>query len=162
MVAVDGEREKAAIASHLLSPRAPRRSPSRPREGRPATRSLTSSWYGSSPLRAPSSASGRVPLDSYALCSALHSTPSAAETLHALASKSGWFGSVFVSCALAASYGGSGRYLDAQRLFDESPAKNGVFGNAVLADYVGADKWAPVLGFARSSQSYCCRSTGTR
>ena len=114
------------------------------------------------PALALAHASGRVPLDSYALCSALRSTPTAAETLHALAAKSGWLGSVFVSCALAASYGGSGRYLDARRLFDESPAKNGVFGNAVLADYVGAVKWAPVLGFARSSQSYCCRSTGTR
>ncbi|CAD6252030.1 unnamed protein product [Miscanthus lutarioriparius] len=101
------------------------------------------------PALALAHASGRVPLDSYALCSALRSTPTAAETLHALAAKSGWLGSVFVSCALAASYGGSGRYLDARRLFDESPAKNGVFGNAVLAAYVGAAKWAPVLGFAR-------------
>ncbi|CAD6250011.1 unnamed protein product [Miscanthus lutarioriparius] len=130
-----------------------------PGKARPWQRRCRAGTRQGRPLRAPSSASGRVPLDSYALCSALHSTPSAAETLHALASKSGWFGSVIVSCALAASYGGSGRYLDAQRLFDESPAKNGVFGNAVLADYVGAVKWAPVLGFARSSQSYCCRST---
>ena len=101
------------------------------------------------PALALAHASGRVPLDSYALCSALRSTPTAAETLHALAAKCGWLGSVFVSCALAASYGGSGRYLDARRLFDESPAKNGVFGNAVLAAYVGVAKWAPVLGFAR-------------
>ncbi|KAJ1277682.1 hypothetical protein BS78_04G022200 [Paspalum vaginatum] len=103
------------------------------------------------PALALAHASGSVALDSYALCSALRSTPSAAAavTLHALAAKSGWLGSVFVSCALAASYGGSGRYLDARRLFDESPAKNGVFGNAVLAAYVGAAKWTPVLQFAR-------------
>ncbi|KAL6888586.1 hypothetical protein ACP4OV_009612 [Aristida adscensionis] len=94
---------------------------------------------------------GCEPLDSYALCSALRSSASAsaAEPLHALAAKSGWLGSVFVSCALAASYGGSGRFLDARRLFDESSAKNGVFGNAVLAAYVGAGKWSPTLEFAR-------------
>ncbi|XP_062224659.1 putative pentatricopeptide repeat-containing protein At1g56570 [Phragmites australis] len=103
------------------------------------------------PALALAHAAGRVPLDSYALCSALRSTPSstAAEPLHALAAKSGWLGSVFVSCALAASYGGSGQFLDARRLFDESPAKNGVFGNTVLAAYVGAGDWTPALEFAR-------------
>ncbi|CAN6242874.1 unnamed protein product [Urochloa humidicola] len=88
-------------------------------------------------------------LDSYALCPVLRAAPSAAEMLHALAAKSGLLGNVFVPCALAASYGGSGRFLDARRLFDESPAKNSAFGSAVLAAYVGAAKWAPALGFAR-------------
>ncbi|TVU33561.1 hypothetical protein EJB05_25386, partial [Eragrostis curvula] len=96
-------------------------------------------------------AAGCGPLDSYALCSALRSSPSAsaAEPLHALAAKSGWLGSVFVSCALAACYGGSGRFLDARRMFDESSAKNSVFGNAVLAAYIGAGQWASALEFAR-------------
>ena len=60
--------------------------------------------------------------------------------LHILAARSGWLGIAFVSCALAASYGGSGLFLDARRLFDESPVRNGVFGNVVLAAYVGARK----------------------
>ncbi|KAL5208864.1 hypothetical protein ABZP36_033299 [Zizania latifolia] len=88
-------------------------------------------------------------LDSYALCSALHhASATEAEPLHTLATRSGWLGSVFVSCALAASYGGSGRFLDARKLFDESPVRNVVFGNAVLAGYVNAGKWVPVLEFA--------------
>ncbi|KAF7083071.1 hypothetical protein CFC21_086889 [Triticum aestivum] len=95
------------------------------------------------------------PLDSYALCSALrHASAAEAGPLHALAARSGWLGSVFVSCALAASYGGSGRFLDARRLFDESPVRNGVFGNAVLAAYVSAGKWAPALEFARRFPEY--------
>ncbi|GJM90096.1 hypothetical protein PR202_ga06343 [Eleusine coracana subsp. coracana] len=96
-------------------------------------------------------AAGCGPLDSYALCSALRSSAaaSAAEPLHALAAKSGWLGSVFVSCALAACYGDSGRVLDARRLFDECSAKNGVFGNAVLAAYIGSGKWTPALEFVR-------------
>nr|CAB3448702.1 unnamed protein product [Digitaria exilis] len=101
------------------------------------------------PALALAHAAGVVPLDSYTLCPVLRAAPSAAETLHALAAKSGWLGSVFVSCALAASYGGSGRFHDARRLFDESPTKNSVFGNAVLAAYLIAAKWAPALGFAR-------------
>jgi pentatricopeptide repeat protein len=101
------------------------------------------------PALALAHAAGRVPVDSYALCPVLRAAPSAAGMLHALAAKSGWLGSVFVSCALAASYGGARRFLDARRLFDESPAKNDVFGNAVLAAYVGAAKWTPALGFAR-------------
>ncbi|PVH65546.1 hypothetical protein PAHAL_1G021900 [Panicum hallii] len=101
------------------------------------------------PALALAHAAGRVPLDSYALCPVLRAAPSAAEMLHALAAKSGWLGSVFVSCALAASHGGSGRFLDARRLFEESPAKNAVFGNAVLAAYVGAAEWTQALGFAR-------------
>ncbi|MBC2899708.1 hypothetical protein CFC21_112531 [Triticum aestivum] len=95
------------------------------------------------------------PLDSYALCSALrHASAAQAGPLHALAARSGWLGSVFVSCALAAFYGGSGRFLDARRLFDESPVRNGVFGNAVLAAYVGAGKWTPALEFARRFPEY--------
>jgi pentatricopeptide repeat protein len=96
-------------------------------------------------------AAGCEQLDSYTLCSALRSSASAsaAEPLHALAAKSGWIGSVFVSCALAACYGGSGRFLDARSLFDQSSAKNAVFANAVLAAYIGAGKWAPALEFAR-------------
>ncbi|CAN6236993.1 unnamed protein product [Urochloa humidicola] len=101
------------------------------------------------PALALAHAAGSVPLDSYALCPVLRAAPSSAEMLHALAAKSGLLGSVFVPCALAASYGGSGRFLDARRLFDESPARNDVFGNAVLAAYVDAGKWAPALGFAR-------------
>uniref|UniRef100_A0ACD5V6Q1 Uncharacterized protein n=1 Tax=Avena sativa TaxID=4498 RepID=A0ACD5V6Q1_AVESA len=90
------------------------------------------------------------PLDSYALCSALrHASAADAGPLHALSTRSGWLGSVFVSCALAASYGGSGRFSDARRLFDESPVRNGVFGNAVLGSYVGAGKWMQALEFAR-------------
>ncbi|KAM0900068.1 hypothetical protein ACQ4PT_020878 [Festuca glaucescens] len=90
------------------------------------------------------------PLDSYALCSALRNASAAdAGPLHALAARSGWLGSVFVSCALAASYGASGQFSDARRLFDESPVRNGVFGNAVLAGYVGAGKWMAALEFAR-------------
>uniref|UniRef100_A0A0E0CEU3 Pentacotripeptide-repeat region of PRORP domain-containing protein n=1 Tax=Oryza meridionalis TaxID=40149 RepID=A0A0E0CEU3_9ORYZ len=98
--------------------------------------------------RYPPAAAG--PLDSYALCSALrHASAPEAEPLHAHAARSGWLGSVFVSCAIAAAYGGSGRFLDARRLFDESPVRNAVFGNAVLAGYVNAGKWAPLLEFAR-------------
>ncbi|OEL19701.1 Calcium-dependent protein kinase 16 [Dichanthelium oligosanthes] len=101
------------------------------------------------PALALAHAGGRVPLDSYALSPVLRAAPSAAEMLHALTAKSGWLGSVFVACALAASYGGSGRFLDARRLFDESLTKNGVFGNAVLAAYVGAARWTQALGFTR-------------
>uniref|UniRef100_A0A0D9VBN4 Pentacotripeptide-repeat region of PRORP domain-containing protein n=1 Tax=Leersia perrieri TaxID=77586 RepID=A0A0D9VBN4_9ORYZ len=98
--------------------------------------------------RFPTAAVG--PIESYALCSALrHATAAEAEPLHALAARSGWLGSVFVSCAIAAAYGGSGRCVDARRLFDESPNRNGVFGNAVLAGYVSAGKWVPLLEFAR-------------
>jgi pentatricopeptide repeat protein len=96
-------------------------------------------------------AAGCGPLDSYSLCSALRSSASAsaAEPLHALAAKSGWIGSVFVSCALASCYGGSGRFLDARSLFDQSSAKNSVFGNSVLAAYIGTGKWASALEFTR-------------
>ncbi|CAN6226930.1 unnamed protein product [Urochloa humidicola] len=101
------------------------------------------------PALALAHAAGSVPLDSYALCPVLRAAPSSSEMLHALAAKSGLLGNVFVPCALAASYGGSGRFLDARRLFDESPARNGIFGSAVLAAYMGAAKWALALGFAR-------------
>ncbi|KAG8047189.1 hypothetical protein GUJ93_ZPchr0008g11547 [Zizania palustris] len=75
-----------------------------------------------------------------------HASATEAEPLHALATKSCWLGNVFVSYALAASYGGSDRSLDARKLFDES--RNNVFGNTVLAGYVNAGKWVPVLEFA--------------
>jgi hypothetical protein len=46
-------------------------------------------------------------------------------------------------------YGGSDWFLDARSLFNESSTKNGVFGNAVLAVYIAAGKWAPALEFVR-------------
>ncbi|KAG8082348.1 hypothetical protein GUJ93_ZPchr0014g46671 [Zizania palustris] len=96
-----------------------------------------------SPMHSPVSP---VPWDH---CSALHhASATAAEPLHAIATRSNWLGNVFVSYALAASYGGSGRSLDARKLFDESPVRNNVFGNTVLAGYVNAGKWVPVLEFA--------------
>ncbi|KAG8083434.1 hypothetical protein GUJ93_ZPchr0015g6726 [Zizania palustris] len=77
-----------------------------------------------------------------------HASATEAEPLHALATRSGWLGNVFMSYALATSYGGSGRSLDTCKLFDKSPVRNNIFGNSVLAGYVNAGKWVPVLEFA--------------
>jgi hypothetical protein len=74
---------------------------------------------------------------------------SAVGPLHTLVAKFGWLDSFFVSCTRPACYGGSDWFLDARSLFNESSTKNGIFGNAVLAVYIAAGKWAPALEFVR-------------
>jgi hypothetical protein len=74
---------------------------------------------------------------------------SAVGPLHTLVAKFGWLDSFFVSCTRPACYGGFDWFLDARSLFNESSTKNGIFGNAVLAVYIAAGKWAPALEFVR-------------
>ncbi|XP_021848061.1 putative pentatricopeptide repeat-containing protein At3g23330 isoform X2 [Spinacia oleracea] len=87
-----------------------------------------------------------VPLDSYALCSALTAASSAntfnfGKQMHTYIVKAGWSGSVFAGSAVVGLYSRSLLIDDAEIAFHEIPMKNSVCANALLAGYGEAKLW---------------------
>lgn len=95
-----------------------------------------------------------VPLDSYALCSALTTTSKVkdvhfAKQIHAHVRKSGWSSSVFLGSALIDLYSKLSNVNDAALVFDEIPEKNTVCVNALLSGYGEAGLWVQELELVR-------------
>ncbi|KAL2925153.1 hypothetical protein RDABS01_006524 [Bienertia sinuspersici] len=87
-----------------------------------------------------------VPLDTYALCSALTVASSAktvsfGKQIHTQVVKTGWSPSVFVGSAVVGLYSRSLLIDDAELAFHEIPSKNSVCANALLAGYGEAKFW---------------------
>eukprot|EP00268_Persea_americana_P039752 TRINITY_DN39386_c1_g1_i1.p1 TRINITY_DN39386_c1_g1~~TRINITY_DN39386_c1_g1_i1.p1 ORF type:complete len:476 (-),score=69.57 TRINITY_DN39386_c1_g1_i1:24-1451(-) len=96
-----------------------------------------------------------LPLDNYALCSALTASASSkaltfGKNLHAHVSKSGWSSSIYVSSALVDLYAKSSSFDDAANLFDEIPVRNTVCANALLSGYSEAGLWMDGLQLVRN------------
>lgn len=87
-----------------------------------------------------------VPLDSYALCSALTAASSVktvnlGQQMHTHVVKAGWSASVFVGSAVVGLYSRLLFIEDAEMAFHEIPMKNSVCANALLAGYSEAKFW---------------------
>lgn len=96
-----------------------------------------------------------LPLDTYALCSALNASAAAraldfGKLVHTHVSKSGCLPSVYVGSALIDVYVKSCTFDDAAKVFDEMPVRNTVCANALLLGYAEGKRWMDAVLLLRS------------